>query len=724
MRTAALLYLGLSAAVGNNLHSIRQNDRCGYADSSEAVTIAPQYDDCGEFTEGLAPVRLEGKWGYLAEKGEMAIAPRFEAADGFSEGLAFVTLDSEAKAVIDKAGKVLFRADYYKHGRFREGLAPVLPVTHWKCFDGQQIRDVSSAEDRESCHGNAVQPVDFLWGYIDTTGKMALAPRFGIVAGEFSEGLARVGFGSVGFVDHQGNMAIPANFSNATSFSEGLAAVEKDNNWGYIDKHGGWVVQAMFETAQMFEDARGLVKLDGKFGFVDSKGALIVPTQYDEALSFSEGLAAVRQGAKWGYIDPSGNAAIPLRFDSAQSFADGVAVVSSDSRLFAINKKGEAVSTRPPTLAQTFERMQTFETEPGSMGPFFEVMAPITSIYKEQLRELATQTLEQATGPDVDAGRVRTEIERRLNAAGIRFSANPDKETRPYGLIDKVEVVRPAQHPELLVVTFHFNLGGNVDSSLSLFGHHQSGWELLLREDHTVGPKWAYTWHSATPEFTHSDKDGSFVMMLSSDSDRSADGYHGIEVELFRFDGALRSHRIFKQQFTGKNHQIALDPDGFRLEVAAFTHDTSQGGCRPYPYHYRVNGDEVTRISPIALSAHDFVEEWGNLPWDEAVRWTDTKNADSLQQWHEKVRDPNGYFGGEFDARACDAQKTMWQIGVDQFDEDGKTEHAVFFTVQQTGKWDFVMKSASDKPMDGCQEVEPERDWRKQPTMFKEPTTE
>jgi hypothetical protein len=234
----------------------------------------------------------------------------------------------------------------------------------------------------------------------------------------------------------------------------------------------------------------------------------------------------------------------------------------------------------------------------------------------------------------------------------------------------------------------------------------------------------AYTWHSATPEFTRSDKDGSFVMMLSSDSDRTVDGGYGIEVELLRFDAALRSHRIFKQQFAGKNHQIALDPDGFRLEVAAFTHDAAQGGCRPYPYHYRVNGDEVTRINPIGLNARDFVEEWGNLPWDEAVKWSDTKNADSLRQWHEKVRDPNGHFGGEFDARACDAQKTTWQIGVDQFDEDGKTEHAVFFTVKQTGKLDFVMKSASDKPMDGCQDVEPERDWRKQPTLFNEPTEE
>jgi hypothetical protein len=154
----------VSAALANNLHNIRQNGRCGYADSSGAIVIPVQFDDCGTFTEGLAPARLEGKWGYVSEKGEMAIAPRFEAADGFSEDLAFVTLDSDAKAVIDKTGKVLFRADYCKHGRFREGLAAVLPVTRWKCFEAGNIRDVSGA-DIDNCPKSDLQAWDFEWGH-------------------------------------------------------------------------------------------------------------------------------------------------------------------------------------------------------------------------------------------------------------------------------------------------------------------------------------------------------------------------------------------------------------------------------------------------------------------------------------------------------------------------------------------------------------------------------
>ncbi|MGD0620335.1 MAG: WG repeat-containing protein [Bryobacteraceae bacterium] len=529
--------------------------------------------------------------------------------------------------------------------------------------------------------------------------------------------------GLCGYADSSGAIVIPVQYEDCGELAEGLAPVRLEGKWGYVDKHGGWAAAPLFESAQMLTDGRGLVKVNGKFGFVDSGGALVVAAKYDEAVSFSEELAAVRQGARWGYIDRSGNTVIPLRFDSAQSFADGVAIVSSDSRLFAINRKGEAVSARPPAITVTFCRLQSLEADSLDSAALV-----VSSLYKEQLRELAAQTLAQFTEPDIAAGKIKAGIEHRLKETGIRFSVNPEKETRSYGLIAKVEVIRPVQHPELLAIIFHFDLGGNIDSSFSLFGRSQSGWDLLVRDEHIPTPNsqmlWADTWHVAAPDFTANERDGSFIMLLCSDSDRGADGGYGIEIQLRRFDAVLRSHQIFTRQFAGKNHQIALDGDSLRLEVADFTHDSARGATRVYPYRYRIRGDEVTRIAPVAFSAHDFVEEWGNLTWNEAVRWADTKNADSLQQWHEKIRDPNGYFGGEFNTQVCDTKQTVWQIAVDQLGDGGVLERSTYFIVKQTGKWDFVMKAVSDKPMDGCEEYEPERmtDWRKQPTMFDQPT--
>jgi hypothetical protein len=44
-----------------------------------------------------------------------------------------VTDSAGSKVVIDPRWKILFRADYYQHGKFSDGLAPVHPVNRWIC---------------------------------------------------------------------------------------------------------------------------------------------------------------------------------------------------------------------------------------------------------------------------------------------------------------------------------------------------------------------------------------------------------------------------------------------------------------------------------------------------------------------------------------------------------------------------------------------------------------
>src|SRR5580698_9209243 len=182
------------SAANARLFPVQDGDRCGFSDASGKVVIHPQFRDCGGFSEGLAPVQADERWGYIDENGVIAIPPQFLAADSFSEGLAFVTAGAGSKAVIDRHGKILFLADYYEHGRFSEGLAPVHPVHNWICPG-------AGFEPREKCPDGQGFPRDAEWGYIDTSGAMAIPPLL-IGAGEFHDGLAYAGGG---FIDRQGN---------------------------------------------------------------------------------------------------------------------------------------------------------------------------------------------------------------------------------------------------------------------------------------------------------------------------------------------------------------------------------------------------------------------------------------------------------------------------------------------------------------------------------------
>jgi len=138
----------------------------GYIDKAGAVVIEPQFEYAHRFSEGLAPVKVDGKWGYIDTLGNIVIEPQYEdlgiytRGRIFSEGLAAVSIDGKW-GYIDSAGNMIIEPQYDNAGMFSEGLAAVL--------------------------------VNEKWGYIDKNGNMIIEPQYAD-AGYFSEGLAPVKF--------------------------------------------------------------------------------------------------------------------------------------------------------------------------------------------------------------------------------------------------------------------------------------------------------------------------------------------------------------------------------------------------------------------------------------------------------------------------------------------------------------------------------------------------
>lgn len=91
------------------------------------------------------------------------------------------------------------------------------------------------------------------WGYIDPSGKIAIAPQFEDGAprysiGVFREGLAEVKIGSQwGFINKEGRVVIPPRFDAAFGFSNGLAEV-RDPDCSYIDTSGHVIWSASLES--------------------------------------------------------------------------------------------------------------------------------------------------------------------------------------------------------------------------------------------------------------------------------------------------------------------------------------------------------------------------------------------------------------------------------------------------------------------------------------------
>jgi hypothetical protein len=331
-------------------HPFREGLKWGYIDEKGKTVIPMQFDDAGYFSGGYAVVYKDGEYFYITPEGKRAFPPGFENAKPFSEGLAGVEImtDHRVAGFINIKGEMAIRAEYDRVNPFHEGVAVC-----FRDYDDAVIIDgagkvlaglvLPPMEEYRCSQGLIVFPVrqgdsDMLYGFVDAAGKTVIEPAY-YCAFPFSEGLARIwikgekkwvsgrlGNGyedtlvqtvKTGFIDRTGALTIGAEYDGGTDFSDGLAAVMKDENWGFIDKNG----------------------------------EVVIPLAFDQATAFSEGFAAVRKNGKWGYIDKSGKTLISLQFGQAEPFIQGLArVVSSVTkgnvktlRIGLIDKSGKFI---------------------------------------------------------------------------------------------------------------------------------------------------------------------------------------------------------------------------------------------------------------------------------------------------------------------------------------------------------------------------------------------
>jgi hypothetical protein len=253
---------------------------------------------------------------------------------------------------------------YQSAGEFHEGLARIYVWSKMTCASREFTSDDAPLyafrlpEDDNSDIPNCF-PEGGKFGYIEKTGKVAIAPQF-FVAQDFAEGLAAVRVeetanSKYGYIDRTGRMVIGPRFHQARPFSEGLAAVETsarvvgkqvvDIAWGFIDKAGLLKIPARYNFAGNFSEglARIAIQLGVSMGYIDRDGKMIISPRFSEASDFSEGLAAACSD-KCVYIDRSGTAVL-TRHHATWPFSDGLAVIGISAPQVYINKKGKVIAT-------------------------------------------------------------------------------------------------------------------------------------------------------------------------------------------------------------------------------------------------------------------------------------------------------------------------------------------------------------------------------------------
>ncbi len=233
----------------------------GYIDSTGRFlnrTFDSYNDRPGDFSEGLAAVKINGKYGYIDKGENVIIDPIYDDAFGFSEGLAVVK-SGDYYSFIDHKGNIISKDRFEDANSFSDGLAGIVIRGEVK-YVNKEMKVV----------------IDNGLGYfIRATNNRSGKPQ----AMSFSEGLAEfTENGLIGFFDKTGNVVIPPRFSDTGEFREGLCNVKSEfgEEWGYIDKMGNVVIPYSYRSAYPF--SRGLARVNpttNTLAYINRKGQTV-----------------------------------------------------------------------------------------------------------------------------------------------------------------------------------------------------------------------------------------------------------------------------------------------------------------------------------------------------------------------------------------------------------------------------------------------------------------
>jgi len=229
------------------------DDTYTYIDKTGKQLSNKTYDDAKSFSEGYAPVEIDGKWGLIDNKFNMVLDCQYEDLGEVCDG--FIAARKQGKSgLINTKGEVVVDFKYDSIETFSEGL--VCACINGKC------------------------------GYINKKGEVAVDFKYNQIGGAFSENLAavHVDYG-LGFINTKGEVVIPGQFKDVFGdFSEGVAVVQSYNGlWGAINNKGEYVIDPKYgfledcKNGLMVAEDKGKMPCYGDIFYITKTGEEIKP---------------------------------------------------------------------------------------------------------------------------------------------------------------------------------------------------------------------------------------------------------------------------------------------------------------------------------------------------------------------------------------------------------------------------------------------------------------
>ena len=264
--------------------------------------------------------------------------------------------------------------------------------------------------------------------------------------------------------------------------------------------------------------------------------------------------------------------------------------------------------------------------------------------------------------------------------------AQPKTGESAFGRNPDVDVTRDGTSRPLLFVRAGFDIACGDDNLLTAFAWENGGWRRVLRwqaDDYkNIGGAYGSGfWFGALP-------DGQVAVVHGTPWCSSRWSRFGADV-VAPANGAAAQRTLFHT-----DHGYVLDdnairfkvrPDGFEMRTTVGSRD-SDVMTRPGIFRYRVDGDTVQRVQPVAVNGRDFVDEWLDVDDALAREWSELPAAAAAlkarQAFDAASKAPDiGFAYGP--VRGCSDSKDRFQVELDMTGKDGNTVARRYALIRQ-----------------------------------------
>lgn len=252
----------------------------------------------------------------------------------------------------------------------------------------------------------------------------------------------------------------------------------------------------------------------------------------------------------------------------------------------------------------------------------------------------------------------------------------PGSDTTVTGYVDQVTVQEAPGADDLLVIRFGVGMDCGYDQSAIVYRRTplaRLGWI----ESPSTGAPMNFTSVSVGEEF-----EGQRLLATESYGAWCSSSFTGIRLEIWRIASSGSMHALLiRPDIEGRRWFDNLVTTHVEKNIVTFryTGDLPEISILVHAAieRYRVDGDKVTRIAPLALDLVGFIDEWMRMDDVQAAQWSEAAAArlhHELAAWYGKGVDlPFARSAvGQTAVRRCEGSPRIWEValqGMDRSDQ-------------------------------------------------------